>query len=101
MRSLVTASRMTGSASVSLLTTRGSFGLGRQVAAHPAHGVAHVVGSLVDVAADVELDDDAAGATPALRLDRLDAADAGDRALDDFGDVGVDDLGRRAGIARW
>ena len=33
-------------------------------------------------------------------VDRLDAGDPGDRALDHLGDVGVDDLGRRADVGR-
>ena len=69
-----------------------------QVRANPANGVAHIVRRLVDVAAGLKFDDRAAAATPTLRTDRLDASHASDRALNNFGDVGVDDLRRRAGI---
>src|SRR5690606_8287919 len=45
-----------------------------------------------------EGDGDAAVAGAALRGDRGDAGDAGHRALDDGGDLLVDDLGRGPGV---
>ena len=71
-----------------------------QAGADASDGVAHIVRGLVDVAADLELDDRRAAAAPALRVDRLHARDARDCALDDLGDVSIDDPRRGAGIGR-
>ena len=63
-----------------------------------ADGVAHVVRRGLDVAVERELDADAALAVAALRLDRLDALDAGQRVLEHLRDAGLDDGGGGARV---
>ena len=69
-----------------------------QFGADPRHRVPHVVGRLVDVPPGLELDHGAAAAALACGDDALDPGDAGDRALDHLGDVGIHDLGRGAEV---
>jgi hypothetical protein len=70
----------------------------RQLLADPGDGASDIVGRLVDIAADLELDGGRAHSLARLRGDGLDAADAGDTALDDLGDVRVDGGWVGAGI---
>jgi hypothetical protein len=76
----------------------GRVGLFRQAADHAGDAVAHVVGGVVDVAVQRELDGHAGTAVTAGRGDPLDALDAGDLLLDRLGDAVLDDLGRGPGI---
>ncbi len=69
-----------------------------QAGADAAHGIAHVVGGLVDVPACLELDNGAAAPAPALRGNGLDARHARDGAFDDLCNVGIDNLGCGAGV---
>src|SRR5262249_13828241 len=58
-----------------------------------ADGVLHILHRHVHVAAEAEVDGDDADSFEALRLDVVDPFDAGDRVLDDVGDVEVHRLG--------
>ena len=59
----------------------------------PAERIAHVVGGNGEIGGIVELEGDAAGAELRGGRDLAEAADAGDRALDDLGDLLVHGLG--------
>ena len=77
----------------------GDVGLVGQIADHPADAVAHVVGGLVHVAVERELEVDR-GAFVAAGGGELDqAGQAGDPVLDHLGDLGLDHVGRGAAIA--
>ena len=72
--------------------------VGRQLPARAADGVAHVVGGVLDVAVERELDIDRGAPVAAGRVDDIDAVDAGELVLDDARDLGFDHLRRGAGI---
>ena len=67
-----------------------------QQGAHPADPVAHVVGGGIGVAVEPEADRDLALLLPADRAHVVDALDAGQRLLQNLGDLALDDVGRRA-----
>src|SRR5690606_5726844 len=62
----------------------------RQVVEHAVHAIAHVVGGVVDIAGDVELDGDVRAAVTAAGGDRLDPLNARDLALDHLSDAALD-----------
>src|SRR5690606_4701189 len=72
----------------------------RQPATRAAHAVAHIVGGLVDVTIERELDGDVRGFLPRLRAQGPDAIDRRDLLLQRFGDLALDDLGRGTAITR-
>ncbi|MND99569.1 hypothetical protein D3C80_919560 [compost metagenome] len=74
-------------------------GLVRQAAQHARDAVAHIVGRVVDVAIQRELDVHVRSAVAAGGVDALNALDAGDLLLDRLGDPALDHLGRSAGVA--
>jgi hypothetical protein len=70
-----------------------------QAAASAADPVAHVVGGLVHVAVEVELDGDAGGLLLGIGADDADAVDGGDLALQRLGDLGLHHLGGGAAVS--
>jgi hypothetical protein len=73
-------------------------GLLGQLAERAADAVAHVVGGVVDVARELELDADGGAAVAAARGDLAHALDAGGAVLEDLRDAGLDHRGGGAGV---
>ena len=73
----------------------GRFGVQGQLADGAGDLVAHILGGDVDVAFEGEGDRDPRHALARVRGELLDALDGVDRGLDDIGDIGLHDLGRR------
>ncbi|MNQ56446.1 hypothetical protein D3C85_705680 [compost metagenome] len=71
----------------------------RQTTLDARDAVAHVVGGVVDIAVQRELDVHIGAAVAAGRVDAFDALDAGDLLLDRLSDPAFDDLGRGPRVA--
>ncbi|MNS13689.1 hypothetical protein D3C72_452880 [compost metagenome] len=77
----------------------GRVSLIRQTADDARDAVAHIVGRVVDIPIQRELDVDVGATVATGRVDALDTLDARDLLLDRLGDPAFDDLGRGSGVA--
>lgn len=69
-------------------------GVFRHTVRYTADLIAHIIGGLVDIAAHIEFEIDAAEAVARVRIDGINALNAADLLFDNFDDLRFNDLGR-------